>query len=398
MSKLTAEEKIVKAKVDLDRTNPFFAYLVMHLDIREDKNNAMAMPTMCVNSIGTLTYNKQFVDSLEEEVLKSVLTHEAFHVAMFHTDPDRVSGRDTILWNYAVDVITNYYLLQNGFKLPPDCILPKPNGSIQLGNVYIKDIGDKTSEMIYDEIERQVPKSKWGNFLESLGKMKRFDEHIFDKLVKAAASGDSEAKDLLARAAQYAKMKGDQPLGMDRLIDTLLNPQLDWKQLLNKYIVQEIPFDYRFFPSRRSLAIGSFYPSVSKDTIDITVAIDTSGSISESDLADFLSEIKAIISMNENVNVDLLMHDTEIHKIHKLSSRNQSEFNNVKIIGGGGTSHKAVLEYVSKSRSKLLVCFTDGYSDLEILKPPLVPSIFVINNSDQKVPFGKVVRIKSRVR
>ena len=66
------------------------------------------------------------------------------------------------------------------------------------------------------------------------------------------------------------------------------------------------------------------------------------------------------------------------------------------IRGGGGTSHLAVKEYAIKEKVKILVCFTDGYSDIENIKWNETPfqTVFVLtesSNKDNLEPYGKVI-------
>ena len=71
--------------------------------------------------------------------------------------------------------------------------------------------------------------------------------------------------------------------------------KVNWKTLLQKYITNTIPTDYTFArPRRSSRALGIYLPSVVKENVEIYVSIDTSGSISQDDLTDFLSEMLAV--------------------------------------------------------------------------------------------------------
>ncbi|MHA1470598.1 MAG: DUF2201 family putative metallopeptidase, partial [Candidatus Asgardarchaeia archaeon] len=61
-------------------------------------------------------------------------------------------------------------------------------------------------------------------------------------------------------------MKGNVPKGMERLVEELLEPKLNWKALLRKYIIQEIPTDYTYQKrSKHSIATGFYMPATKKD-------------------------------------------------------------------------------------------------------------------------------------
>ena len=73
---MKVEDKIIRAKVHLQAQNPFFAYLVMNLKIKEDKT----ISSMAVDNTGNLYYNSKWVDKLSDNEIKGVLSHEVLHL------------------------------------------------------------------------------------------------------------------------------------------------------------------------------------------------------------------------------------------------------------------------------------------------------------------------------
>jgi len=73
-------ERIVKARYELIREQPFFGYLVLNLKIiNDDKEKKLPMDTMGVNLRGDLRYRDNFVNQLNDDELKTVLAHEVLH-------------------------------------------------------------------------------------------------------------------------------------------------------------------------------------------------------------------------------------------------------------------------------------------------------------------------------
>jgi len=175
---LTALDKISRARISLNRTNPFFAYLAMYLKPREVNE----IPTMGVNQRGDLAYNTEFVNSLGEEELKTVIAHETMHLALLHLV--RVGSRDKQIWNIATDLVINTMLKANSFTFTDkgyvigeeydDCF--KFNGDKIISNVK-----DKNSEEIYDELFKGAKKIKISmkDLIEGL-KKKQFEKHDYD--------------------------------------------------------------------------------------------------------------------------------------------------------------------------------------------------------------------------
>ena len=68
--------------------------------------------------------------------------------------------------------------------------------------------------------------------------------------------------------------------------------------------------------------------------------------------------------------------------MHKVKS--------LKPTGGGGTSHTEVFEYANKTNPNLLICFTDGYSDIDACKK-YNKTIFVLTSNNYTPPFGRSI-------
>ena len=126
---MKADEKIVKAKIQLQKNYPFWAYLSFYLKFKEIEKGRMSDDTMGVNcETGEIHYVKEFVEELSDSELLGVIAHEINHIAFLTSL--REGGRDKDGWNCATDLAINSLLKLNNFTLPKG-IVPDYNDEIE---------------------------------------------------------------------------------------------------------------------------------------------------------------------------------------------------------------------------------------------------------------------------
>jgi len=380
---LDAKDKLIRARIQIQRNNPFFAYLSLYLKFHEVKGEELRCKSMGVDAQGNLYYCKEFVDKLTDEELQGVMVHEILHLTFLHMT--RRGTRDPEIWNIAVDIAVNNILSVNGHRLPEGGLIPY-NNSIDLGHgIIINDIQKKTGEQIYDEIYKKA--KKVAEKLKSQG----FDEHIEGKDPgqgqgkgkKGKGQGcnrmpltEQEKRELekdwqqkAVDAATTARMKGNLPAGMELLLGKLHENKVNWKTILKQQIQSQIPYDFTYAsPSKKSISMGVYTPSYVKERIKILIAMDTSGSIGDKERVDFMSEIFGMAkAFKDKIDMVFLTHDTEVHNDYVIANGNVAKIKALKLNGGGGTSHEPVMEYIKEKHRdcKLGIFFTDGWSDLD---------------------------------
>ena len=398
-------DRLKRARIQIQRSNPFFAYLSLYLKFREDKNKELPeWAGMGVSADGWLLYKKEFVDSLTENELVGVLIHEILHLSLLHLT--RRGHRQFEIWNISADLAVNQIIKTNGYALPKGSLLSDYSNNFTINGHRIQQIDKKTAEQLYDEIEPLIKKGKGrkgrdgdivinsgdgdGDDDDDNGKgMKRFDYHQEgkgDKQNKDKKNGksggncepltDEEKREIeeywknkANEALVTAKLKGNVPAGIERLVGELSQAKVGWRELLQKYIQRAIPYDYTYANcSKKSVSTGVYMPNTIRDFIDVVVAIDTSGSIGQEELKDFLSEVIGISkAFSSRVRMRLLTHDVKVWDDLLIQNGNIEKIKNMNVRGGGGTSHKDVFDHVKENYrdTRLLVCFTDGDSDLD---------------------------------
>ena len=196
------------------------------------------------------------------------------------------------------------------------------------------------------------------------------------------------------------KDRGVIPLAAERIIEVLKNPILDWRTILNDFVQEEI-CDYSFAPPDKRMEDNPFFlPDFNeKDekAKDILFMIDTSGSMSDSQITQCYSEIYgAIGQFNGRLQGELGFFDATV--VEPVPFEDEEEFKIIRPKGGGGTSFHIIFEYVEKCMQDELpvsiVILTDGYAPWPDEKDALgIPVLWVINNKEATPPWGKVARL-----
>jgi predicted metal-dependent peptidase len=172
-----------------------------------------------------------------------------------------------------------------------------------------------------------------------------------------------EMKNKVLQAAQSAA--GKLPASLKRLIDDLIEPKINWRDLLQQNIQSCITDDFTWMrPNRKHMYGGIFLPVLDKDeTIDIAIAIDMSGSISDDMAKDFISEVHGIMSSYNDFTISILCFDTQVYNFKKFTKDNADELMTYECKGGGGTDFSAFWKYWMDNHiePKKAVVFTDGF-------------------------------------
>jgi len=366
------EERLTKAKIRIQQKSSFFAYLSLYLKLKEDNE----VPSAYVDTKGNMGYNSKFIKGLSDENIQAVMIHEILHQALLHLT--RLGTRDMKLYNVATDLCINTIIEKEGkYTLPKDCLIADYNDEFKIPTdvkeYVIKNISEKNADVIYDELVKiqnhyQKNTKKKGKGKNSLEDYKGFDEHKYENLSpEEKKKVENEISGRVATAVAMAKMKGDLPSGIAKMFDELHKEKIDWRTILQRIITKEIPFDYTFSkPHKKSYNYGVYMPNVLKESIDISIVVDLSGSVGQEEYADFFSEIVGMARAYQNrITMRFYSHDTKCYDCGLVRNGNIEELKKLELKGGGGTSHKDVFETLKKDKPKLAIFLTDGFSDLE---------------------------------
>jgi len=397
------ERMLIKARCEMLMDAPFFGNLATRLILRD----ATDWPSGQIKTAGTdgkyFYYNRDFIAALSESEVEFLVGHEVMHCVYDHMDPDRRGDRIPMLWNIANDYVINYELVQ-----------AKIGTKIELIKIcYDTKYKDMTSETIYDLLYEDARNNK------GTGGQSLMDTHLDREEGNdpGAGKGGDDGKNGPARYTEQEKEEiknnfrnaviqsaqacgaGNLPGGVRRMLDHLLNPQIDWREMLAMEIKSIVKNDYNFLRfSRKGLEQGIYLPGMDHDeTIDVCVAVDTSGSISKDMLRDFLSEVKGIMEQYQEFTLKLWCFDTAIHNPQSFTADTQDDLINYEMGGFGGTTFEVNWEFMKENgiEPKKFIMFTDGYPCQGWGDPHYCDSLFIVhgekNSSSPVAPFGVTV-------
>ena len=395
-------EKLITARVGLLLRHPFFGNLATRLTLVDASDWC---PTLATDG-RKFYYNNEFVNRLTPKEAEFGFGHEILHNVFDHMN--RRDSRDPVISNIAADYAANQILKDERIGTVPDWI------KIFQDNKY----RGKSYEEIYAELYAKADKIDFATLGELL------DEHLSDADSSTDSDADSDAdssgnnstkdgkgrpriteqerkqirdeiKEAMIAAAQSAGA-GKVPSGIARMISDMTEPKMNWRQLLRMNIQSIVKSNYTFArPNRKSQHSGAILPGLSTaETIDIVVAIDTSGSISNEQAKDFLSEVKGIMDEYVNFKLDLLCFDTKIYNYSQFTGDNSDELADYKVRGGGGTNFMCVWDFLKEENiePKKLIMFTDMEPYGSFGDPDYCDTMFIAHGTTSIIaPFGQTI-------
>jgi len=391
------EHKLSAARTWLIIDRPFLGALVLRMPLRRGK------PGWC-RSVATdaraIYFNADYIAALDLEQTKFVLAHAALHCALSHFH--RRGHRDRRRWDVACDYAINPLLIGDGLKPPPGALVLDSFAGMTAEEIYPL-IRDDTEDRPHDvhAYDSSEPESGAGrNRGEPGGGQERNapdDESGGAGQPEPLAAGEREAlavqwQQRLAGAAQQALRAGKLRGPLARIVDHLLQPQLPWRMLLARYMTAAARDDYSFQrPSRRE---GSaILPSLRSASIDLVIILDTSGSVSDREIAEFLSEVSAI---KGQIGARVVLHACDAALAQGGPWRSEPwealHFPE-KIGGGGGTDFTPAFRWVDEQDHKpdLVVYFTDANGKFPDLEPPY-PVLWLVKGK-VPVPWGTRIQL-----
>jgi len=389
-------EKLVTARIGLLLRHPFFGNLATRLKLIDASEWCATLATDGRN----FYYNNDFVNKLKPKEAEFGFAHEVLHNVFDHIG--RRDHRDPTLSNIAADYAVNQILKDEKIGEVPSWI------KIYQDNKY----RGLSYEQIYDDLYEKADKIDIG----SLGEL--LDEHL-DGEGDGDSEGDGgdkegkgrprltaeekkaikdEIKEAMVAAAQAAGA-GRVPAGVRRLIQDFTEPKMDWRQLLRMNIQSIIKSNFSFQrPNRKSQHCGAVLPGMmNEETIDVSVAIDMSGSISDAMAKDFLSEVKGIMDEYVDFKLDLWCFDTQVYNYARFTGDTADEIMGYEPKGGGGTDFDVNYQFMKDEgiEPKRFIMFTDGYPCGSWGDEDYCESLFIIHGNDSIIsPFGQTAYYK----
>ena len=371
--------ELVKARAALITDQPFFGTLMLKLKVKEWEDSTGA--TDGVN----LFYNLKWFLKLPYNARLGFLAHEIMHIVGLH--PSRRGERHPRKWNVACDYAINNYLIKQGFILPD-------------GGLVDDQYDDMSAEEIYELLPE--PPSGWDSVSIDFGGCGGVLDHPgLDGTDGTFKTVESELRTAIAQSAEAAKMSGNLPGALKSFIDQALEPQVDWKTVLARFLTANNKNDYSWLKAnRRFIGNGLYLPSLySTGLEEIVIAVDTSGSVSNEELEQFTGETSAILRELNPEKIQFLQCDTEVCATDEYTKDNLPL--EVTYEGRGGTCFYPVINHINEHfpNIRALVYLTDlGVSYDDFGEAPDYPVLWVsthpADHLEEGVPYGEVIQMQ----
>ena len=387
-------QRMVKSRTGLILRHPFFGALALRLKFVETDK----VPTMATD--GThLFFNTEFANGLSKEEMEGVICHEVMHNALLHMI--RRGKRDPYGWNVACDYAENLILKDCGFTLPADALLDEKWRDITAEAIYDRlPKEDKEGPVIYVAGIGEIPSDKGGTGVAVDPKSNKEGngkggDATDGQPSKNYSELEAEWTQAVTSAATAAKMAGNLPGAIGKFATDLIKPQVDWKAALRRFITNTARSDQTWSrPNRRFIGSGLYLPSTHSQNVGtIAIGLDTSGSVSDAELAAFWSETHSLITSMNPERVVVIPCDAQVHDVQEFTRDNvPKQFTFGDEGGRGGTRFYPVWDYI-KEKDINPVCalyLTDMEADFG--KAPPYPVLWV-KSTDHTAPYGQEIKL-----
>lgn len=380
---LTSEQRITKSHIAIMRSKQFCMFAgvlsVGKVMYTED------IPTACTNGRDVI-YNKDFIKTLDDKELNFVVLHEALHKAYQHMNLWKKLWKiNPMVANMAADYVVNYAIHEADEQGE---ITKRPDSA--LFDLKYKGM---TTKQIFDSLMQDAKDNGGGKG--------GHDSHDWEG---ADSLSDEEKKEVAKQIDQALRqgeiIRGKMQGNKNRSVSEILEPKVDWREQLREFVNATCKNKDKTSwkrPHKRFIGHDIYMPSMIGEAIgQVVIGIDTSGSIGDKELNEFLTEVVAICDDVSPSSIELLYWDTHVagHETY-----NQGDYKGLvqstKPAGGGGTHVGCVNEYIKDKRiqPEAIIILTDGYVENDFGGNWEHPTLWAITSKHITSPHGKTIHI-----
>ena len=409
-------EELSRCIIQMLFKEPFFNHLLSGIVRVVTEKVPTAAVSFSGSKIQLLVNESFFLKDLRSQTNRvAVVKHEALHLLFKHLFRMDLEKYDRALFNIAADLVVNQFI--GSWKLPdsavtlstfPDLGL-ETNQTVEWYYEQLKDLQDSGSGGLGGSAvagdgsgngSSSAPRSAEA-LSKILGKPNHSDHSFWgtpkgiEEQVHARAA-ETELERLIIQARERTPVKdhGTIPGVINDLIDSMVEsrkPKVDWRRVL-RIFASTSRRTYIFSTIHRvSKRYGTRPGTKVKHLQKIAVAIDTSGSVSDSDLSKFFAEIDAMYRQGAEIKV--IECDAEVQRTYNYNGHLPTE-----VAGRGGTVFDPVFTFLRSNRLTRYdgcIYLTDGDASEPTIRPPC-PLLWVITangTTGDHLKFGRIIKL-----
>lgn len=406
----TQEGRIRKALSGLLVRLPFYGALALRLEHRVlTSTEATARHIATAATDGRrIFYRAGFLQRLSDEELIFLIAHETLHAALSH--PLRGEDKDDPkAWNIAADDTVNRLLRPDFPSLPPFALFVSPQ-RFEMGE---KEWEQLSTEAKYWLLVKKLPPSeshqtplterkekaarrrnKRAQGEEGQGTRKGPVEGTCQLPPAADAPSPEQWRQWLKEAIAFAERVGGYdsvPGWVDEWVMAGEEAKVPWQKVLHQFVQRQVISHWNYPPSRRYQQVA-LLPRPQRERRGVLgIAIDTSGSISSEQLAQFWREVLAIRQVYPRLTLRLVTCDVEVTSdelFPPFATLPQVQ----ELVGRGGTDFRPAFErFRQPPVPEAVIYLTDGMGEYPTAAPPY-PVLWVLSQPapdwEERLPFG----------
>ncbi|OPJ62437.1 VWA-like domain-containing protein [Clostridium oryzae] len=365
----------------LNSENVFFANFIIALRRQVDFNINEPIATVPENNHFTMYINPKLLLECSISEIEALIKHEVYHIISMHHQRSVNLKKiySTIAVNLAMDISINQFIS----NLPVwSYTIESVNKSFNLDLEEDKPL-EYYAEKIDKTLKEKFKISENSDISIDIG----FIQNLHRTWTSAGMELDSKAVENSIKTLVKANKDLAAPESVKLLINTIENRSvINWLEYLKKYLGGNISYKKKTVTrrNRRQLERLDLRGTLSSNKADVIVAMDTSGSMTELEIKNILSEILNMIS-TFHFTLRVIECDSSIRNVYYIRSKSD-----IKTMpkNSGSTKFLPVFKYIhdNKIKDSILIYFTDGFGE-DYIPPSLYPKklIWVLTSADSKL-------------
>ncbi len=374
--------------------------------VEDDTCYYKGKPTAATDNDATY-FHPDFINSLNKNQQVTIFAHEIAHIVLDHID--RSGGKDPDIWNEATDAVINANLKKDGLEMVPGMIDREDALYYDEETLYEKLYNEKKQSKGRKGQKPHASHGKWKNAVDNRKKKNQNSMNEKNKENKNQSSANEENKENkenftnaneLFKSARKERVNNLKKLkkqlieksmqsqskgtSQNRNINNIGNATklVDWRILLGDTCKIDADWTYQ----NATIEYGVLTPHMEDiKTVEVEILLDTSGSVNENMLRNFLKECMGIL---KQANIKIGCFDDRFYGFHTIHSRGQLE--DVRLEGGGGTDFNVAVNAFTKNADYKII-FTDGLAKMPNME---VNAIWIVYGGKVISPKGgRVINI-----